>query len=159
MHEEHDAVSESFDVVEVESFTAGTVGEPGERVFYLQCRSAYDTVSLRLEKGQVQALATAVEQLLDKVDAPGGGTRPLELVEPVQELWIVSALGVGWDAETERLVIVAQELTEDDDADAADAAEGRFHLTAEQARGFADHAAFLVEYGRDFGRQNGHKPH
>lgn len=144
---------ESFDLLEVRSFTAGTVGPAGERVFYLQALTDVETVSVRLEKGQVQALATAIDQLLDDVGADTESTRPADLVEPVTELWTVAALGVGWDAEDERLVVVAQELVEDDEP-----AEGRIHLRADQARGFVDHAVFLVEYGRDFGRQNGHKP-
>ena len=148
---------ESFDLPEVRSFTAGTVGPAGERIFYLQAVTDLETVSVRLEKGQVQALATAVDQLLDNIGADREGAPPVELVEPVTELWTVAALGVGWDSDDERLVVVAQELVTDEEA-AVEAAEGRFHLRPDQARGFVEHAVFLVEYGRDFGRQNGHKP-
>jgi uncharacterized repeat protein (TIGR03847 family) len=150
-------MSDSFDYLDVGGFTAGTVGPAGERVFYLQARTLDGVVSLKLEKGQVQALATAVDQLLERVEASDSSSRPPALVEPIEPVWAVAALGVGWDVERERLVIVAQELVDEEDED-ADPAEGRFHLTSEQARGFVDHAVFLVEYGRDFGRQNGHKP-
>ena len=149
-------MSDSFEHLDVGGFTAGTVGPAGERVFYLQARTLDGVVSLKLEKGQVQALATAIDQLLERVEAADTSTRPPALVEPVEPAWAVAALGVGWDVERERLVIVAQELIDDDED--AEPAEGRFHLTPEQARGFVDHAVFLVEYGRDFGRQNGHKP-
>ena len=57
------------------------------------------------------------------------------------------------------MTINTNSLLDDDDDPEAEGAEARFHLTYEQARGFVGHALFLVEYGRDFGRQNGHRPH
>src|SRR3954464_10064459 len=59
-----------FDFDPPERFVAGTVGEPGERVFYLQASGAGRVVSVALEKVQVQALAEKLDELLD------GGRRP-----------------------------------------------------------------------------------
>ena len=39
-----------------ERFVAGTVGEPGQRTFFLQARSGARMVSVALEKQQVAAL-------------------------------------------------------------------------------------------------------
>jgi len=147
-------MSESFEIVGPRSFGAGTVGPAGQRVFFVQALTEQGPVSLKLEKGQVQALATAVDQLIERVQPDAAGTSPEELVEPVDPAWTVAALGVGWDEANDRVVVVAQELVEDEGEEPA---EARFHLSAAQARGFVEHAVFLIEYGREFGRQNGHK--
>ena len=54
----------SFDFREPDRFTAGTVGEPGRRVFYLQAAEGPAVASLRLEKQQVTALADYLERVL-----------------------------------------------------------------------------------------------
>lgn len=150
-------MSESFDLPDPTNFVAGTVGEPGERIFFIQGADATDLVSLKLEKGQVQGLASGIAELLERLDTEGTPTPPSQLVEPVMAAWTVGALGIGVDEDGERIVVVAEEITELDDEE--EGASARFHLSYSQARGFVDQALFLVEYGRDFGRQNGHRPH
>jgi uncharacterized repeat protein (TIGR03847 family) len=55
-------------------FVAGTVGQPGDRTFYLQASDESGrTVSVALEKTQVQVLADRMNELLDEVAA--GDTR------------------------------------------------------------------------------------
>ena len=44
---------------EPDRFVPGTVGEPGERTFYLQARKGGAVVSVVLEKSQVAVLAPA----------------------------------------------------------------------------------------------------
>ncbi len=58
----------SYDLPSVDVVTVGTVGPPGQRVFYLQARWADRLVTLKLEKQQVSALAGAVLELA--ADAP-----------------------------------------------------------------------------------------
>ncbi len=48
-------------------FVAGTVGEPGQRTFFLQARTGVRLVSVALEKQQVAALAERIDALLDQV--------------------------------------------------------------------------------------------
>lgn len=146
-------MSESFDLTSLDNFVAGTVGEPGERTFYLQGRDDTTLVSLKLEKGQVQALASGIADVLVDRDEDEA-IRPSDMAEPVVEAWAVGMLGIGIDEDNNRLVVLLNEIQEDD----ADVSTARFHLTFPQARGFVEHALFLVEYGRDFGRQNGHRP-
>ena len=47
-----------------ERFVAGTVGQPGERQFFLQVRDGARVVSVALEKQQVQILAERVDALI-----------------------------------------------------------------------------------------------
>lgn len=48
-------------------FVAGTVGQPGERTFYLQASHGGRTVSVSLEKSQVAVLADRMDELLTEV--------------------------------------------------------------------------------------------
>src|SRR6201998_4268799 len=48
-------------------FVAGAVGQPGERIFYLQATSSGRVTSVVLEKFQVSLLAERLDELLDEV--------------------------------------------------------------------------------------------
>jgi len=56
-----------------ERFVAGTVGEPGERTFYLQASAAGRVTSVVVEKFQVSLLAERIDELLDEVLRSTGG--------------------------------------------------------------------------------------
>ena len=82
-------------------FVPGTIGEPGDRSFFLQARKGGALVSVGLEKSQVAALASRLEDLLDAVEAPADADpddHPLE--QPVVELFRVGALALAWDPQT-----------------------------------------------------------
>ncbi len=53
-----------FELNPVTHITVGAVGQPGQRTFFLQASQGFETVSLKLEKEQVYALARAVEEIL-----------------------------------------------------------------------------------------------
>ena len=137
-------------------FVAGTLGEPGQRAFYLQARKGGALVSVGLEKVQVAALAQRLDDLLEAVEAPAeppaSDERPLE--EPVVELFRVGAMALAWDATTEAVVIEAQTPTEDGDyAELPDDAEEgpdllRVRISVADARGFVRRAEALVGDGR-----------
>ena len=50
-----------------ERFVTGTVGEPGDRVFYLQARDGLRVTAVVLEKEQTELLAEKILELLDEV--------------------------------------------------------------------------------------------
>jgi uncharacterized repeat protein (TIGR03847 family) len=136
-------------------FVPGAVGEPGDRAFFLQARKGGALVSVGLEKSQVAALATRLEDLLDAVEAaPEAVPDDPGLEEPVVELFRVGAMALAYDPTTEAIVIEAQTPTEDGDYVELpdDADEGpdllRVRIDARQARGFVRHAEALVAAGR-----------
>jgi uncharacterized repeat protein (TIGR03847 family) len=142
---------------EPDRFVAGTVGDPGDRAFYLQARKGGALVSVGIEKVQVAALAARLDDLLDAVEAPAASPaatdeRPLE--EPVVELFRVGAMALAWDPDGEAVVIEAQTPTEDGDYvelpdDADDGPDLlRVRLDPADARGFARRAEALVAAGR-----------
>lgn len=147
-------MSSSFDLPEVDRFTAGTVGEPGARVFYLQVAAGGQVVSLRLEKAQVAALAGYLAELLADLPTPSPEEipEPAELAEPIVAEWVVGQLGVAFDEGRDRFVIRADEVVEDDEGAAVDVVAGggsaRFAVTRPQVAGFVVRAAALVVAGR-----------
>jgi len=146
-------MSSSFDFTRPDSFVPGTVGPPGQRVFYLQAREADAVVTLRLEKQQVAALCDYLAGILADLPAI---TDPLpsdlDLIEPVLDEWVVGALAVAYEEADDRLLIVAEELVPDDgsDPDAAppDTATARFRVTRAQVAAFIRRGAELVVSGR-----------
>ena len=52
-----------------ERFVPGTVGEPGQRTFFLQARAGVHVTSVALEKQQVQILGERLAELLDELIA------------------------------------------------------------------------------------------
>ena len=140
----------TFDLREPDRFTAGAVGEPGARVFFLQAVEGTQVVSLRLEKQQVGALGQYLQGVLDDLPVVPVTERPsdMDLVEPVVAEWVVGTLGVAYDTEADRIVLQADELVDQDDEDEEDAGLARFHLTRAQVVAFCEHADSLVAAGR-----------
>jgi uncharacterized repeat protein (TIGR03847 family) len=148
-----------FDLDPVERFTAGTVGEPGSRVFYLQVEAGGDpAVSFKLEKTQVAALAGYLAQLLADLPTPEADDvhTDLELTEPVLAEWVVGTIGVAYDETGSRFLVRLDELIEEPDegeeGGAAepddDAGSARLVLTRGQAHAFVVRSALLVSSGR-----------
>src|SRR3954465_9755820 len=104
-------MGESFNFDAPDHVTAGAVGPPGERVFFLQARQDGRIVSLRLEKQQVAALCEYLAGILNDLAAvtdppPKDG----ELIEPPLGEWIVGALAVAYEEADDRILLVAEEL-------------------------------------------------
>lgn len=137
----------TFDLREPDRFTAGAVGEPGARVFFLQAVEGTQVVSLRLEKQQVGALGQYLQGVLNDLPVVPVTERPsdMDLVEPVVAEWVVGTLGVAYDTESDRIVLQADELVDEDEEDGGLA---RFHLTRAQVMAFCEHADSLVAAGR-----------
>ncbi len=105
-------MSESFELRNTDSFIAAAVGPAGQRIFFLQGVDGDQVVTLKLEKMQVSALATALKQLLEKHDLVEPPAPLMSLKEPVAAAWTVAELGAGLDPDTGIIVVVARELTD-----------------------------------------------
>jgi uncharacterized repeat protein (TIGR03847 family) len=147
-------------------FVAGTVGQPGSRTFYLQARDGARIVSVSLEKVQVAALAQRLGDLLEELERRGiegaediagivGDTGGLD--EPLNEVFRVGVLSIGWDTADRVIVLEAREQTEEDED--ADEEEGftddedgpdlvRVRITPSAAREFIARANRVVAAGR-----------
>jgi uncharacterized repeat protein (TIGR03847 family) len=154
-----------------ERFIVGTVGEPGERTFYLQASGGGRLVSVVLEKVQVSLLAEKLDELLGEanrrfgvpVAEPAGDAIDNEpLTSPVEEEFRVGTLGLAFDVDTSTVVIEAIEVGEteadpdleaetDPDLDEEPAEHLdrlRVRITPEETRAFIERARRVVAAGR-----------
>src|SRR6185437_10072111 len=149
-------------------FATGTVREPCNRSFFLQARDGRRVVSVGLEKTQVAVLADRLGKLLVELDRRGiveDPPAPIEpdenpLDEPLNEAFRATTLTLGWDGDTERILIEARAQgedeeeeegealveAEDDDEDGPDLL--RVRLTADAARTFVERAFRVIRAGR-----------
>ena len=142
---------ESFDLPSVDAVTFGTIGEPGQRVFYVQARAGATTVTLKVEKQQVAGLATAFQQIL--ADLPPEAT-PISapgLQPPVEPAWAVGGIGLSaYDEATQRVTVLFEELlrpSEDGDED-EEGATARVGVTIGQMIALVERGEELVAGGR-----------
>jgi uncharacterized repeat protein (TIGR03847 family) len=140
-------VSTSFELDAVEHLTTGTIGPPGQRVFYLQAAQGDQLLSLRLEKSLVAALVQYLAALMKDLPPPGPLPDQLDLREPVVAEWVVGGLGASYDEQSDRVVVLAEELVPEGAAE-ADGASARFAATREQVAAFIVHGAEVVQAGR-----------
>jgi uncharacterized repeat protein (TIGR03847 family) len=154
-------------------FVAGTVGQPGERTFFLQAREGNRITSVACEKQQVSVLAEHLDKVLDEVvrrsageiDVPPASATAKDvdpLDAPITEEFRVGTMTIAWDPSIHRIVIelfsnVDSEESESDPAARAAQAESDeinadevfvVKLTASYARDFVARAQALVAAGR-----------
>lgn len=146
-------------------FVAGTVGEPGDRSFYLQAMESSRTISVLLEKQQVSVLAERITALLGEVGKRFGSDVAAEpsagesdsdpLTVPLEEEFRVGTMGLGWDADSSSIVVELLAVSEEEIDESVvldDTDEGpdalRVFLSPSEARAFADRAEKVVSAGR-----------
>jgi len=153
-----------------ERFVAGTVGPPGQRVFFIQARTGARVTSIALEKQQVSVLAERIDDLLDEVLRSGEAestvpavtpvvledAEPLE--QPIVEEFRAGTMTLSWDATDERIVVEVFPFNEESVA-APDQPEEEIEepepeevlivrLPAGLARAFSKRAQSVVAAGR-----------
>ncbi len=152
-----------YEFEDVDAFTTGAIGQPGSRVFFLQARHGRQRVAVKCEKQQVSAIAQYLRKVLN--DLPPPDDKPvaaaLELVEPVEEVFVLGPIGLGYDRATDRLVVQLEEVRFEDDDDLDDdddTSDGhvRLYVTRGQAASFVEHAEQVVAAGRPDCRWCGH---
>jgi uncharacterized repeat protein (TIGR03847 family) len=98
-----------------ERFIAGTVGEPGQRTFFLQARAGNRLTSVALEKQQVQILGERMEELLDELTEAGAPDIPEAIApelsdngpldQPIEEEFRAGTITLSWDSTDQRVVV------------------------------------------------------
>lgn len=136
----------------VSHLTIGTLGPPGQRTFYLQGSQGSQTISLIIEKEQAAMLANSFESLiaelaekqpLDTREAQEPIWRDMRLREPVEALFRVGNIGLGYDEESNRIVLVAYELVDEEEPNVVS-----FWTSRDQVQALAKHAKEVVKAGR-----------
>ena len=146
---------ETFDLNPVERITTDAIGEPGSRVFYIQARKGHRLVTVICEKEHVAALAIATDQILLSLagDDEDAVVEPdpmidagMDLEYPLEPVFRAGQVNLGYDQVSERWVVLAYELLDEDDESRPSVA--RFWATLEQMRAFSIHGQEVVAAGR-----------
>lgn len=155
----------------VDFITIGTIGPKGQRIFHLQGGQGKHIVSLLIEKEQAWALSEAIRELLADLDErkpqeSGAAADPdldkldMDLREPIEPVFRVAQMGLGYDDDRDLVVLVAQELLPRQENEAEEAEEAtpsvvRMWCSRQQMRILSDHTMQVVRAGRADPRQNG----
>ncbi|MBL8155520.1 MAG: DUF3090 family protein [Anaerolineae bacterium] len=152
----------------VDFITVGTIGPKGQRIFHLQGGKSNQLVSMIIEKEQALALSQAVKEMLEDLEsrrptaeasAPlSFGGVDMDLREPIEPVFRVSQMGLGYDEDTDMVVLVAQEmvvLNETDDPSEIEPGVVRLWCSRQQMRMLSEHTLEIVKAGRPDYKQNG----
>src|ERR1700751_440740 len=144
-------------------FVAGTVGQPGNRTFYIQAVGDSRVVSVVLEKQQVAVLGDRIGALPPEVNRRFGTPVPPwpaeiadrnPLITPVDAEFRVGTMGLGWDSEAQTVVVELLAVTDaefdasvvlDDTEEGPDAV--RVFLTPDSGRQFATRSNRVISAG------------
>ena len=118
-----------------ERFIAGTVGEPGERAFYLQVRSSYRLFSVAVEKAQVQTIIARLDVMVAEIRKSNPliniekfPTDDAPLESPVEAEFQVGAMSLAWDEDSALICIELYELEEDEEDSSGEVADIKISL-------------------------------
>ena len=152
-----------------ERFVAGTVGEPGQRTFFLQARGSGRVVSIALEKQQVDLLAERIGAMLDDLLQTQTGSFEEEFVPaltpedsvdrapldtPIEEEFRAGTMTLAWDDDAQRVIVEVFAIEEDvaGPEDLVDPETERevmvVVLPPTTARAFCERAKAVVSAGR-----------
>ena len=168
-------MTDEFDYDAPDHCTVGVLGEVGHRLFLFYARQGLVETTVKVEKQQIAVLAGYLGRIIKELGRPGHLPDDMAFYGTEDFEWVVGTIGVSYDEEIDRIVVVLEEVGEEEDDDEE---EDRGHvlrvaLAREQAGAFAIHATRLVEAGRppcplcalpldpsghDCPRTNGHRP-
>jgi uncharacterized repeat protein (TIGR03847 family) len=150
----------------VDRITAGAIGSPGERVFYLQGRQSDRLVTVVVEKQQVELLSASLVEILARAGKETGQGPPeeeMDLEEPVLPEWRAGRLSIGYDESRDLVLLECEEYVpgpddeeegeEEEEEEEVTRPEGepgtiRFWASREQALALARHGAAVAAAGR-----------
>jgi uncharacterized repeat protein (TIGR03847 family) len=151
-------VSDDYDFDAPDHCTVGVIGEVGQRLFLFYCRQGLNETTVKVEKQQVAVLAGYLGRIVRELGRPGHLPEDLEFYGTEEFEWVVGTIGVSYDEDLDRIVIVLEEIGGEDEEDEEEDEIGdedeesgrvlRVALSREQAAAFAIHATTLVEAGR-----------
>jgi uncharacterized repeat protein (TIGR03847 family) len=138
----------------VTHITAGALGKPGERTFYVQAERGLDRVTLLCEKEQVQALCQAIDEMAERLQeefgippekTPAFDEVKMTVREPVEPLFRVGQMALGYDASRDRVLLVMQEALDEEERDPQ---EARLYASRAQMLALSAYASEVAARGR-----------
>lgn len=149
---------DKFDLNPISHITVDAIGKPGERVFYLQGKNDDRVVTLLVEKFQIQTLSLAIENLMSELRekmpeipsaSPEYEENEMVLEPPLDPLFRVGELSLGYDPEHDLMVLVATEVpVEKSDIEEESVREVRFWCSRSQLWAMGRWGIELASRGR-----------
>lgn len=152
-----------IDIDPADHITADAIGRPGQRVFYLQGWQGTRTITVIIEKIQLQSLGAGILKFMQQIirEHPSLPEPDAEYAEeqmrinpPVDPLFRVGELGLAYDASRDLVVIITREIILDN-MEPDDAAVVRFWCTRAQVLALARWGEQVVQKGRPICTQCG----
>jgi len=112
-----------IELAPVDHITTDALGPKGERIFYIQATKAERAVTLIAEKFQIQSLGIGIEQFLVEIGerfphlsdaSPDYDEARMRIYPPVDPLFRLADIGLGYNAEEDLVVLVVHELIPED---------------------------------------------
>lgn len=148
----------------VDALGAGAIGDPGERIFYIQADKADARLTVVVEKEQVALLAAEAVAFLDRINEeyPEEAGEPstlhpsaAQVTEPAVPLFRARMIGLGFEPDRKLVLLELREKAEDEDDEVVEETalddEGyvaRIFATRAQVRAMAARGAEAVAGGR-----------
>ncbi|HEX9018502.1 MAG TPA: DUF3090 domain-containing protein [Anaerolineaceae bacterium] len=131
-----------IDLNPVKQITTDAIGQPGQRVFYIQGKTDDRVVTVIVEKVQIQTLALGVEDFLKEILQRYPNLEPatsdyeetqMHIEPPVDPVFRVGELGLAYDADSDLAVLVVREVqTAENEGEAEEGSVVRFWCTRSQ---------------------------
>ena len=118
-------MSEDFDFDVPDHCTVGVIGEPGQRLFLFYCRQGLTETTVKVEKQQVAVLAGYLGRIVKELGRPGHLPEDLDFYGTEEFEWVVGTIGVSYDEEEDRIVVVLEEIGVDDEEEERGRGRGR----------------------------------
>jgi uncharacterized repeat protein (TIGR03847 family) len=142
-----------YEFFKPDRFVAGTVGEPGERAFYIQVRSTTRLFSVAVEKSQVQAIVARLDDMIAEIRK----TNPLIAIEklalddsplesPIDSEFQIGAMSLAWDETAQLICLELYELEDDEEDGEGEVLE--ISVSVGMAASFAQRSKAVVNAGR-----------
>ena len=140
----------------VDHITADAIGAPGKRVFYLQAKKREHTLSLLIEKYQLQSMATGIGQFMSELadmypDLPEAAAdyeeQAMRILPPVDPLFRVGDLGLSYHADEDKVVLVIREMPSDSKK-SEETASVQLYCTRSQLKALASWSLEVIKRGR-----------
>jgi len=151
------AKSKLIELRPVGHLTTDAIGPAGKRVFYIQAWKEDRTVTLIVEKVQIQSLAVGVEQFLADVnnkyaDLPDASATydedQMHVHPPLDPLFRVGQLGLGYDPDADLVTLELRESPQGEEEPAEDLGVVRLWCTRSQIRAIANWGLEIAARGR-----------
>lgn len=109
-----------IDLDPVDHITTDAIGQPGQRVFYIQAWQGDQPTTVIIEKIQIQSMAVGVEEFLEDLHKKNPQLPPasdeyseekMHIIPPVDPLFRVGEMGLAYESDRDMVILIAQEVT------------------------------------------------